>query len=116
MAVPPNDVPPNEVPEIDVAELAGLRGSGATIIDVRQPDEYEEFHVPGARLIPLDELAERVDEIPEVERVYVICRTGGRSAKAVEFLNRSGFDAVNVAGGSLAWVEAGQPVATGNSG
>ena len=101
------------VPEIDVQELAALRESGAPLIDVRQPDEYEEFHVPGAVLIPLDELVERVDEVPEVDRVYVICKTGARSAKAVEFLNRSGYDTVNVAGGSLAWVEAGQPVVTG---
>ena len=101
------------VPEIDVHELAALRAQGATLIDVRQPDEYEEFHVPGAILIPLDQLAERVDEVPAVDRVYVICKTGGRSAKAVEFLNGNGYDTVNVAGGSLAWVDAGQPVATG---
>jgi rhodanese-related sulfurtransferase len=101
------------VPEIDVHELATLRERGTTLIDVRRPDEYEEFHVPGAVLIPLDELVERVDEVPPVDRVYVICRTGARSAKAVELLNRNGYDTVNVAGGSLAWVEAGQPVATG---
>jgi rhodanese-related sulfurtransferase len=101
------------VPEIDVHELAVLRESGAALIDVRQPDEYEEFHVPGARLIPLPELVERVDEVPPTERVYVICKTGGRSAKAVELLNGNGYDTVNVAGGSLAWIDAGLPVATG---
>jgi rhodanese-related sulfurtransferase len=101
------------VPEIDVQQLAALREEGAALIDVRQPEEYEEFHVPGARLIPLPELAERVDEVPSTERVYVICKTGGRSAKAVELLNGNGYDTVNVAGGSLAWVEAGLPVATG---
>jgi rhodanese-related sulfurtransferase len=101
------------VPEIDVQELATLREAGVPLIDVRKPHEYEEFHVPGAVLIPLDELVERVDEVPEVDRVYVICRTGSRSAKAVEFLNKSGYDTVNVAGGSLAWVEADLPVATG---
>ena len=101
------------VPEIDVKELAVLRESGATLIDVRKPHEYEEFHVPGAVLIPLDELVERVEEVPDVDRVYVICRTGARSARAVEFLNKSGYDTVNVVGGSLAWVEAGQPVVSG---
>jgi rhodanese-related sulfurtransferase len=101
------------VPEIDVNELARRRESGAPIIDVRQPGEYEEAHVPGAVLIPLDELVERVDEVPEVDQVLVICRTGARSAKAVEFLNRTGYDSVNVAGGILAWIEAGQPVTTG---
>ena len=101
------------VPEIDVHELATLRDAGATLLDVRTPEEYEELHVPGAVLIPLDELVERVDEVPEVDRVYVICRTGARSARAVEFLNRNGYDSVNVAGGCLAWVEAGQPVVGG---
>ena len=101
------------VPEVDVNELAALRDAGAPLIDVRQPDEYEEFHVPGAQLIPLDQLVERMDEVPAVDRVYVICKTGGRSAKAVELLNGNGYDTVNVAGGSLAWVEAGHPVATG---
>jgi rhodanese-related sulfurtransferase len=101
------------VPEIDVKELATLREGGVTVIDVRKPHEYEEFHVPGSVLIPLDELVERVDEVPEADRVYVICRTGARSARAVEFLNKSGHDTVNVAGGCLAWIDAGQPVATG---
>jgi rhodanese-related sulfurtransferase len=101
------------VPEIDVSELARRRESGAPLLDVRQPAEYEESHVPGAVLIPLDELVERVDEVPEQDQVLVICRTGARSAKAVEFLNRSGYDSVNVAGGTLAWIEAGQPVVTG---
>jgi len=102
------------VPEIDIDELARLRAEGATLIDVRNPDEYDEFHVPGAVLIPLPEVPERVAEIPSDERVYVICKTGGRSAKAVEFLNEQGFDTVNVAGGSMAWAEAGQAVATGS--
>jgi rhodanese-related sulfurtransferase len=101
------------VPEIDVQEHAALRESGATLLDVRTPGEYEEFHVPGSVLIPLDELAERVEEVPEVDRVYVICRTGARSARAVEFLNRTGYDTVTVVGGCLAWVEAGQPVVSG---
>ena len=101
------------VPEIDVQELAAAREAGSALIDVRRPEEYEEFHVPGARLIPLQELVERVEEVPSGEQVFVICKTGGRSAKAVELLNANGYDTVNVAGGSLAWVEAGLPVASG---
>jgi len=101
------------VPEIDVAELARLRASGAPLVDVREPDEWEEFRAPGAVLIPLREIAERVDEVPAEGTVYVICKTGGRSAKAVELLRASGVDAVNVAGGSVAWREAGNPVDSG---
>lgn len=102
-----------EVPEIDVEELARLRETGIVLVDVREPDEYESFHVPGAQLIPLAEVPERIEEIPSDERVYVICAVGGRSAKAVEFLNKQGHDTVNVAGGSKAWLEAGHPVEHG---
>ena len=101
------------VPEIDVAELARERARGAPLVDVREPDEWEEFRAPGAQLVPLGELVERVDEVPTDGTVYVICKTGGRSAKAVELLRAQGVDAVNVAGGSLAWREAGHPVESG---
>lgn len=101
------------VPEIDVAELARQREAGAPLIDVREPDEWEEFRAPGAVLIPLGQVAERIGEIPAEGPVYVICKSGGRSAKAVELLRAEGVDAVNVAGGSLAWREAGQPVESG---
>jgi rhodanese-related sulfurtransferase len=102
-----------DVPEIDVEELARVRDSGAVLVDVRQPDEFENFRVPGAQLIPLADVPERIEEIPDSERVYVICATGSRSAKAVEYLNRQGYDTVNVAGGSKAWREAGHPVEHG---
>ena len=74
------------VPEIDVEALAELHAAGATIVDVRQPDEYEEAHVPGAVLIPLGEVQERVDEIPADGPVYVICSSGARSMRASEWL------------------------------
>lgn len=101
------------VPEIDVAELARRRESGAPLVDVRQPDEWEEFRAPGAVLVPLGELPERLGEVPTDGTVYVICKSGGRSAKAVELLRAQGIDAVNVAGGSLAWREAGLPIESG---
>ena len=102
-----------DVPEIDVEELARVRETGAVLVDVREPAEFEAFHVPGAQLIPLADVPERIEEIPDNERVYVICATGGRSGRAVEFLNRQGYDTVNVAGGSKAWQEAGHPVEHG---
>jgi rhodanese-related sulfurtransferase len=106
----------DDVPAIDTEELAARLDAGAVLIDVRQPDEFEEFHVPGARLIPLDELPDRLHEIPEDRTVYAICRTGGRSSRAVRFLNANGFDAVNVAGGSLGWVDSGRPTEHGQHG
>jgi rhodanese-related sulfurtransferase len=79
---------------------------------VREPAEYAEGHVPGAPLIPLGEVAERISEVPTGE-VLVICRSGARSARAAELLRAHGIDAVNVAGGTLAWIDAGGPVVHG---
>ncbi len=78
------------VPEIDVDELRTHHEAGAPIIDVRQPDEYDEAHVPGAQLIPLGEVPERMDELPDARPLYLICRSGARSGKAGEFLGRPG--------------------------
>lgn len=101
------------VPEIDVDELASLRETGVPLIDVRQPDEYDELHAPGAVLIPLAEVPERIEEVPTEGTVYVICLTGARSERAVEYLLRNGIDAVNVVGGTRAWSAAGFPIVTG---
>jgi rhodanese-related sulfurtransferase len=99
-----------EVPEIDVTELAARRAEGAVLIDVRTPREYEDARVPGAVLIPLGEVVERIEEVPTDGTVYVICARGPRSAKAVEHFRAQGIDAVNVAGGTVAWIDAGLPV------
>jgi rhodanese-related sulfurtransferase len=101
------------VPEIDVDALAELQAGGATIIDVREPDEYDEAHVAGARLIPLGDVPERVDEIPDDGPVYVICKSGARSGRAAEWLIGQGIDATNVAGGTMAWIDTGRPIVTG---
>jgi rhodanese-related sulfurtransferase/molybdopterin-guanine dinucleotide biosynthesis protein A len=102
-------LPPMDIPQIDVAELDALRAAGAPLIDVREEDEFAAAHVPGARLIPLGEVPARVDEVPTDRTVYVICARGGRSGKAVEHYRAQGIDAVNVAGGTLAWIDAGLP-------
>jgi rhodanese-related sulfurtransferase len=101
------------VPEVDVAELARRRAEGAALIDVRQPDEWLASRAPGAALVPLAELPDRLAEVPDAGTVFVICAVGGRSAKAVELLRAHGVDAVNVAGGTRAWVAAGLPVESG---
>ena len=83
----------------------------AVLIDVREPWEWEQQRIPGAVLIPLAEVPQRLDEIPDDRDVYVQCRLGGRSRKAVEFLHEHGRPrAINVAGGIEGWEEAGLPV------
>ncbi|HEY5887059.1 MAG TPA: rhodanese-like domain-containing protein, partial [Acidimicrobiales bacterium] len=86
------------------------RDAGAAVLDVRNPDEYDEAHVPDVILIPLGELVERVDEVPAGGTLPVICRSGARSLQAAEWLRGQGIDAVNVVGGTLAWIDAGLPV------
>ena len=103
-----------EVPVIDIAEAARRVDAGVPVIDVREPDEYVEGHVPGAPLIPLATVPERVAEVPADGQVLVICKAGGRSMKAAEFLRAQGIDAVNIAGGTMAWIDAGFEVVTGN--
>jgi rhodanese-related sulfurtransferase len=102
-----------DVPEIDVDELAALRTQGAPVFDVREPHEYTEAHVPGAILIPLATVPDQVDLFPTDEPVYIICASGARSRKAAGFLRTNGVDAVNIAGGTRAWLAAGFEVRTG---
>jgi rhodanese-related sulfurtransferase len=97
------------VAEIDVDELERLLGAGAVLIDVREPAEFAEARVPGARLIPLGEVTTRFGEIDATADVLVICRSGARSYHAAEFLIEQGIAARNVAGGTQAWVDAGKP-------
>lgn len=105
-----------DVPEIGVEELAVAHAAGAVVIDVRNPDEFVQSRVPGAVLVPLGEVPDRVAELPTGEPVYVICAVGGRSRRAAAFLRDRGVDAVNVAGGTRAWVAAGRPVDSGEPG
>jgi molybdopterin-guanine dinucleotide biosynthesis protein A/rhodanese-related sulfurtransferase len=109
------DSPQMDTPEIDIEALAELLESGgAQLVDVRQPDEYLEGHLPGAVLVPLAEVPDRLAEMPADGVVHVVCRSGGRSAQAVGFLRNQGIEAVNVAGGTLAWIESGRAVVVGD--
>ncbi|MCA1692710.1 MAG: rhodanese-like domain-containing protein [Actinobacteria bacterium] len=101
------------MPEVTLDQLEAARFRGAPLVDVREPDEYQAAHVPGAVLIPLGQIVERVDEVDGDEPVYVICQMGSRSAKAVQWLRTQGIDARNVAGGTKAWMESGKPIAIG---
>ncbi len=97
---------------ITAADLAAL-GADATIIDVREPDEYADARVSGATNIPLSTLPGRIAEVPSDRTVYVMCLSGGRSARATAFLRDAGLDAVDVEGGITRWYQAGFPIETG---
>lgn len=82
----------------------------AWLLDVREDDEWTAGHVPGATHIPLGQLGARTAELPLDQDVYVICRTGMRSARAAKALNGAGWQALNVAGGMRDWAAAGRPM------
>jgi rhodanese-related sulfurtransferase len=94
--------------EVSVTELAALESP--VVIDVREPDEYAAGHAPGVIHIPMGEVVERVAEIPDDGTVYVICASGGRSARVAQYLESRDVTAVNVAGGTIAWQQAGLPI------
>lgn len=86
------------------AQLAHSRPDTHTLLDVRQPWEYEEFHLPGATLLPLGELADRLAELPSDKPLLVYCASGRRSAAASALLAGQGFaDVTNMLGGIMAW-------------
>jgi len=79
-------------------------------IDVRTPEEYRAGHIEGAKLIPLQQLEERLAEVPKERRVYVYCRSGKRSTAAANILVKAGYTNVeNIQGGITSWREAGYP-------
>lgn len=95
------------VPVADIPEHA-------SILDVREEYEWAAGHVEGALHIPLDQLPERLEELDPDSDLFVICRTGGRSFRAVQWLVGQGYTAVNVAGGMDMWFEAGRPIVSDN--
>lgn len=102
---PPTD---GSVAQTAVADLADT----AVIVDVREPDEWELGHAPGAIHIPLGDLPQRLGELPsdEASAIVVTCRGGGRSTRAVAWLVEQGFDASNLTGGMIGWQAAGRPL------
>lgn len=94
------------VPAVDIADLP----ADAVLLDVREPDEWAAGHAPDARHLPMSQLTARLDEVPDTDPLYVVCRSGGRSARVVAFLTQEGRPAVNVEGGMQAWAAAGRPM------
>jgi len=73
------------------------------IVDVREMDEWIDGHIPGAVHVPLSEFGDHVGKINPNEETIIVCRSGGRSARACEYLAESGYNVINMLGGMLAW-------------
>lgn len=85
-----------------------MRQDGAFVLDVREPDEWQEKHIPGATLIPLGELAAHLDEVPKEQEILVVCRSGNRSQEGRDILLAAGFTKVtSMTGGINEWIAQG---------
>ena len=98
--------------EVDVQTVFDIQNrDDVYVLDVREQSEYDEKHIPNVTLLPMSEIQSRLDEIPTDKEVIVTCRSGNRSGQVTQFLKENGFDNVhNMAGGIVAWEQAGFPV------
>lgn len=96
------------IEEITIEELETRLAGGARLVDVREPDEYEAGHVPGALLVPLATVPDSLETFRGDGETYVICGGGYRSLRACEYLDDHGIEAINVIGGTGAWAASGR--------
>ena len=98
---------------VSVDEAHQMYTEGTFVLDVRTPEEWNEFHAPDTTLIPLDELAARVNELPKDQPIVVVCRSGNRSQTGRDILLQAGFNATSMNGGLNEWRDTGYPVVSG---
>jgi rhodanese-related sulfurtransferase len=101
-------VHPGQPPTVVATEV----GDDATILDVREDDEWEAGHIAGSTHVPLSELPGRAADVPATDPLVVVCRVGGRSAQVTAWLRGQGREATNLAGGLQSWAGAGRPLVT----
>ncbi|NPV84489.1 MAG: rhodanese-like domain-containing protein [Anaerolineae bacterium] len=100
--------------EVSVKTAREYQQAGAFMLDVRQPEEWDEAHIPDSTLIPLNELTTRLNEIPADREIVVVCRSGNRSAQARDILRNAGYKKVtSMSGGIRQWIAAGYPTING---
>jgi rhodanese-related sulfurtransferase len=93
----------SQIENVDVARALQLLDEGALLLDVREDSEWEAGHAAAARHIALSSVPDFVDDLPRERVIVCVCRSGGRSARAGQFLAEQGFDVVNLEGGMTAW-------------
>jgi rhodanese-related sulfurtransferase len=100
--------------EVTVDEAYEMYNAGAFLLDVRTQEEWDEYHAPGATLIPLDQLPDRLAEVPTDQTIVVVCRSGNRSQQGRDILKQAGYEQVtSMSGGLKTWQAQGYPVTTG---
>ncbi|MDG2496611.1 MAG: rhodanese-like domain-containing protein [Aquiluna sp.] len=96
--------------EVTIGDLAVALENQEIIVDVREGWEYESGHVPSALSMPLSSVPDKLASLPKDKTIWVICQSGGRSMTAANYLGTEGYQAVSVAGGTGAWITAGNEV------
>jgi rhodanese-related sulfurtransferase len=92
-----------QVREVSVDEGYQMYQDGAFVVDVRTQEEWDEYHVPNTTLIPLDQLPNRLSEVPKDKEIVVICRSGNRSQEGRDILLSAGYNATSMTGGIKDW-------------
>ena len=105
------------VPTLNAVDLNEKlkNGKRPLVIDVRQPEEYRNGHISGAKLIPLGELRQKMKKLPQSKEIVCVCASGNRSRSATRMLVEAGYDATNMKGGMHAWRRSRFPVKKGNA-
>lgn len=98
---------------IDQQTFAARHADGAFVVDCREPQEYLAGHIPGAVFVPMSQVTLHLDAIPKGQDVYVVCASGNRSTSVTELLNRMGYSATSVEGGTNAWAADARPLVAG---
>lgn len=94
--------------EVTLDELADVIDRGGFVLDVREDHEWAEGHVPNAHHIPMNDVADNLDKLDDGARIFIICRSGGRSMTVANYLEAQGYDVVSVAGGTDGWANSGR--------
>lgn len=98
---------------VSVDEAYQMYAEGTFVLDVRTVEEWNEYHAPNTTLIPLNELAARMNELPKDQPILVVCRSGNRSQTGRDILLGAGFNATSMNGGLSAWRDSGYPIVSG---
>lgn len=98
------------IPSVETDGVPNPLPEGLVVLDVRESDEWAAGHIEGAMHIPLGDLPERLGEFVELEpeQTLIVCKGGGRSARAVAYLGQQGYDVVNLVDGMIGWERAGR--------
>lgn len=97
--------------EVTISELAEAIQNNGFVLDVREDHEWQDGHVPTAKHIPMNDVPNRLAELDDGARIFVVCRSGGRSLTIANYLEGLGYDVVSVAGGTQDWIDSGRELA-----